>query len=504
MENQQNKVKTARDISSFARAREQMVAKSREAYGDYDYLSGARASRRLRKYSLKEIDEIISSGSLAEQRILSRNYFSLDGLYKRILLYYATLMKGAGLLAPVPAYGKQLSADHIQKRYYNALNYIDKLHLEEFETKVALRALIDGCYYGVIQRLDKNDLVLLDLPARFARSCYKDIYGRDIIEFDVTYFSQITDKEEREEELSLFPSVISKYYRRYAKGRETCSWVKVPSELGVCFSFTEDGAPLFLSTIPATIQYDEAVDTERERDLDEIRKILIQKIPHLQDGSLLFEPEEAVEMHAGTVEMMAGNKNVSVLTTYADVDSIVSKTSSDAVSNNLEKMLQNVYAEASVSAQLFSPTGAQALDNSIRNDMSFMMILMNKIARFVTDLVNGLFGNTNISFKYTILPITYYNQSEFITDSMKLAQSGYSYLLPSIAIGVGQRELLGIKELENEALGLRDKLIPLASSYTESAGNGPGRPTKTTEQKAPSTIQKEESINKQGGVKTDE
>ena len=209
-------------------------------------------------------------------------------------------------------------------------------------------------------------------------------------------------------------------------------------------------------------------------------------------------------MHAGTVEMMAGNKNVSVLTTYADVDSIVSKTSSDAVSNNLEKMLQNVYAEASVSAQLFSPTGAQALDNSIRNDMSFMMILMNKIARFVTDLVNGLFGNTNISFKYTILPITYYNQSEFITDSMKLAQAGYSYLLPSIAIGVGQRELLGIKELENEALGLRDKLIPLASSYTESAGNGPGRPTKTTEQKAPSTIQKEESINKQGGVKTDE
>ena len=143
----------------------------------------------------------------------------------------------------------------------------------------------------------KYDLVLLDLPAQFARSCYKDIYGRDIIEFDVTYFSQITDKEEREEELSLFPSVISKYYRRYAKGRETCSWVKVPSELGVCFSFTEDGAPLFLSTIPATIQYDEAVDTERERDLDEIRKILIQKIPHLQDGSLLFEPEEAVEMH---------------------------------------------------------------------------------------------------------------------------------------------------------------------------------------------------------------
>jgi hypothetical protein len=38
---------------------------------------------------------------------------------------------------------------------------------------------------------------------------------------------------------------------------------------------------MFLSVIPATIQYDDTVDTERERDLDEIRKIIVQKIPHL-------------------------------------------------------------------------------------------------------------------------------------------------------------------------------------------------------------------------------
>ena len=502
MEEQRKEPKIARELSSFTKAREKMVAKSREIYGDYDYLSGSRAARRLRKYSLKEIDEIISSGSLAEQRALSRNYFLMDGLYKRIIIYYATLMKGAGLLTPIAGYGKKLSTDHVQKRYYGALNYLDKLHLEELETKISLRALIDGSYYGVIQKLDKNDFVLLDLPAQYARSSFKDIYGRDIVEFDVTYFSTITDKEARDEELSLFPSVISKYYRKYVNGKVTCSWVKIPADIGVCFSFIEDGCPQFLSVIPAAIQYDESVDTERERDLEEIRKILIQKIPHLQTGELLFEPEEAVEMHAGAVEMTRGNKNLSILTTYADVDSIVSKTSSDAVSNNLEKMLQNVYSEASVSAQLFSPTGAQALDNSIRNDMAFMMILMNKIARFVTELINGLFGNTNITFKYTILPVTYYNQSEFITDSLKLAQSGYSFLLPSAAIGLGQRELLGIKELENEVLVLREKLIPLASSYTESGEAG--RPTKTAEQKAPSTIVKEESINKQGGLKTDE
>ena len=59
MEEQRNEPKTARELSSFTKAREKMVAKSREIYGDYDYLSGSRTARRLRKYSLKEIDEII-------------------------------------------------------------------------------------------------------------------------------------------------------------------------------------------------------------------------------------------------------------------------------------------------------------------------------------------------------------------------------------------------------------------------------------------------------------
>jgi phage shock protein A len=42
--------------------------------------------------------------------------------------------------------------------------------------------------------------------------------------------------------------------------------------------------------------------------------------------------------------MMKGNENVSVLTTYADVDSIISKTSSDDAYENLERMEKNIYS----------------------------------------------------------------------------------------------------------------------------------------------------------------
>jgi len=45
--------------------------------------------------------------------------------------------------------------------------------------------------------------------------------------------------------------------------------------MGFCFSFFDDCRPLFLDIIPASIDYDDAVELNKERDLEEIRKILV-------------------------------------------------------------------------------------------------------------------------------------------------------------------------------------------------------------------------------------
>ena len=63
-----------------------------------------------------------------------------------------------------------------------------------------------------------------------------------------------------------------------------------------------------------------------------------------------------------------------------------------------------------------------------------------------------------------------------------------------------KKELINIKELENEVLGLREILIPLSSSYTQSSDGGAnGAPEKKTEEKSEKTIMNEDSINNQGG-----
>jgi len=485
-----------RDLSAFKRFQSGISSVVPTDWGDAGrYLD----LERTRNYSLKEVEEILNNvSSLQSAQQLSRHFFLKDGFYKKIIIYYATLLTYSGLLIPNPTFGKRLSTPHIAKRYYSALNYLDRLNLEEIMTGMSLKVLVEGAYYGIIQTLDKNNLVIFDLPAAYCRSRFKDFNGNDLVEFSVTYFDQFTDKTEQKEILDSFPKFIANHYKKFKKGKTGNAWIQLPAEVGICFYLTEDCRPLFLNVIPATIQYDDAVDTERERELEEIRKIIVQQIPHLADGSLLFEPDEALEMHKGSVNMMKGNKNISVLTTYANVDAIVSRTSADTVSSSLEKMCQNIYAEAGTSAQIFSPTGTQALSTSILNDISVMMILGNKYARFFSFAINSLFSNSNIYFKYKILPVSLYNRSDYITDTFKLAQSGYSFLVPCVAAGIGQNELTSLKELENDVLELDEILKPLSSSYTQPSGEV-GAPEKKLEEKSEKTIQNEDSLDRQGG-----
>ena len=488
-------------ISSYSKAQQKMIATSDNTYGTLG-TSRARYLERIRDYTPEKIERIITSGSLAEQQALSRNFFYKDGYYKQIIIHYATLLKYAGLLIPNPSLGKKLSTSHISKRYYNALDYVEKMNLPVFLTDCATRALIDGCYYGVIVQLDKQNFSVLDLPSGYCQTRYKDLNGDDLIEFDVSYFNSIVDLTAKEQALASYPKFIRDAYKKWQKQKSSNSWVIIPSDIGICFPFF-DGRPLFLSVIPASLEYDDAIQTERDRDAEEIRKILVQKIPHLQDGRLLFEPDEAAEMHAGAVGMLKGNKNISVLTTYADVDAVVSKTTGESTSKTLEQIEKNIYAQAGVSGQIFSSTGSSTLDASIKNDIALMMYLANKFSRFITNSINRIYGNTNITFKYQILPVSIHNMDKFVDQSFKLSGSGYSYLLPVVALGLSQRDIVNLKELENDVLKLGEKLIPLSSSYTQSSDNSTGRPKLDDSEKAEKTIKNEESLDNQAGGGSD-
>ena len=482
-----------RDLTSFTAAISKMIAKNESSYNLTRY--GRNRHERVKEYTLEEIKNIIDSGSVDAQIILSRNYFERGGFYQRLLMHYATLLKYTGLLIPNPSFGKNLSESYITKKYYNAVSFIDNAKLPKLFTHIAIRVLRDGSYYGVIQEVTDKSISILDLPIFYCRSRFKDKEGNDIIEFNVTYFDTIRDGEYRKKALAAYPKDVVNWYKRWKARKVKSPWCYISTSVGICMSLIDE-RPVFLNIITAELEYEDAKDINKERDLEEIRKILVQHIPHLTDGGLLFEPEEAVEMHKGAVDMMKKNENLSVLTTYADVDAIVSKTANDNSLNSVDKALTNIYAEAGSSSQLFGTDSNLSLSTSITNDMALMMILARKMARLITSIINDKYGNANISFTYKILPVSFYNQKEYVETSLKLANSGYSFLLPALAMDLSQRELSSIKDLENDVLKLKEKLLPLSTSYTET-GNV-GRPAKDAQDKSAKTVANEESLDRGG------
>ena len=474
-----------------------LIAINENSYNDY-YLQWDR-TKPIYRYSKEEVQNIINSGSVLAQKTLSRNYYDGNGVYKQVIMHYATLLKYIGILIPYPIFSQSLQDKAIAKRVNNATDYIEKMNLPENLTRIAKNVLVDGTYYGIIQTLSKNAFALMDLPFDYCRTRFKDEYNNPILEFNVEYFNTIIDLKARNMALNTYPKIITSHYRRWEKSKTLRPWVLVPNDIGVVFNFYNT-RPYFLPIIPSVIQYEQAVENELTREVEEYKKILVQKIPHLNDGTLLFEEVEAQVMHDGAVGMLRKtNPNLAVLTTYGDVEVIQSKTADAAANNALNNMAQNMYSNAGVSGQLFAATGSGTLSDSLDYDTSLMMILGNKFSNFITALINKLYGNSNIRFTYKILPITYHNESKKIEDYLKLASSGYSFLMPALAQGLSQKELVGVKNLENDFLGLLDKLRPLSTSYTQSNKEN-GRPELEEQEKTEVTQKKERSQDNTGNI----
>ena len=90
-----------------------------------------------------------------------------------------------------------------------------------------------------------------------------------------------------------------------------------------------------------------------------------------------------------------------------------------------------------------------------------LIALIISIIFLGTCLVLVLFSNKKVNFKYTILPITHHNAFKYTDNALKLANAGFSFILPAIAMDLSQRDIVNIKELENDVLELSELLIPL-------------------------------------------
>ena len=445
------------------------------------------------------------------QREISEFFFKISGIYRRLCVYMAYLYRYDWIVTPY-VNSTTMKTEKITEGFYKVLNYMDNSNIKDLLSDIALKVVKSGCYYGYIIR-GKEQFTIQELPPKYCRSRYK-IGTRPAIEFNLKYFDDLfRDANQRMRVLKLFPEEFQKGYILYKQGKlvpdfqgDTNGWYLLDVENTIKFNINEDDSPMMLSVIPAIIELDEAKGLDRKKMQQKLLKILIQKMPIDKNGDLVFDVDEARELHNNAVGMLKKTIGVDVLTTFADVAvESVSDDRNATATDDLERVERAVFNEGGVSQMQFNTNGNIALEKSILNDEALMGNLTRQFEQFLNYAINQF--NTSpkkIRYRVQILNTTIYNYKELSKLYKEQMQLGYSKMLAQIALGQSQSSILANAYFENDILDLINVFIPPLMSSTMNAevlqGRGKanvsggddktaGRPEKADDEKSTKTLQ---------------
>ena len=441
-------------------------------------------------------------------RDLSLYYMGVSGIYQRFVEYMSSILTYDWFAYPYMV-EKGVKKTEIEEGMSKVLTFLDNLHLPTALLDISQTVITEGSFYGyMIVNPGKTNGAILELPADYCKSRFK-FNGLPAVEFDVKYFDeQFRDDDLRTSVLKSFPKEFTEHYNLYKAGllkvdlKDRGAWFVCDTDFAMKFSLNDYDTPLFAAVIPTIINLDEAKQLDLKKTMQELLKIVIQKMPLDKNSDLVFDIEESQDMHNAACSMLANATNVDVLTTFADIDvADLDNSSGTATKDPLAKVERGIFNEAGVSQNLFATDGNLSLEKSILNDEAIMFALLDDYQNRLNAIIEVLFEK-KIAFKVSFPHLSIYNNERKQKMYKDMATNGYSKLMPVIASGMSQTEFLSLNEYEEKILKLGDKLIPVLSSNTQSSkdiakqGSGSGEvgaPKKSDDEIAEKTIQNRES-----------
>ena len=483
-------------------------------------------------------------------REISNYFYKTSGIYARLCNYIATMYRYDWYVVP-EVYKEGTKNEEIIKDWHKILTYMDNSYVAKVCAEMALGVVKNGAYYGYLVPTSTGVLVQ-ELPINYCRSRF-NVGNLPAVEFNMKFFDiAFPDTNYRMKVLNLFPDEFKKGYHLYRKNKLQPDGSNYPSNVSnpygrsididaygngwymldpantvkFCFPNGGNGAadlPLFINVIPAILDLDAAQDLDRRKQMQKLLKIVVQKLPLDKNGDLIFDVDEARDIHNNAVEMLRRAVGVDVLTTFADIESIdMSDKNTTATQDDLAKVERAVYNNAGISQHVFNTDGNMALEKSVLNDEGFVRTLLLQFEVFFDRVVQSKSTNKKkYNFRLYMLETTQYNYKELAKLYKEEVQLGYGKMYAQIALGHSQSSIMNTAYFENEVLNLSELMIPplmsstlnmqdlkggsgsSSSSGTQKTGSGSssggstgkaGRPEKPNDQKSEKTIKNKESM----------
>lgn len=481
--------RTVKEVSEYFTKQEQLNETFKATQSMIDALQltdlSKTESRTYQTYSRDILRTYLKSPKAYESQIrnLSRYLYRLCYEYKRICTFYARMICGDAFnIIPLTDITKGVNAKKLLKNYSETLTRWQRMDFQNELTKLLLVAWREDSVYAYVY--DDSD--------QEGGTCFYHILDGDYCRvssvengvfrfaFDFSYFRS------HKTYLDYWDTEFQERFDAYEKD-STLRWQELSPERQVCFKVNSDDAtmdyPPFAALFESIISNIDLQALKTAKDELSAYKLLVARLKPISgsDSPDDFEVDPATALKYYNKFVEALPECVNACLSPVPIEAIEFKDlnttdDTDMISSSLSNLFKRVGGVTLDNDK----TGTTIYEAQIISDMEMAhSTLVPQINRYLNLYFDYIIGDSHALIKYIngVCPYTRRTKRKELLES---AQNGFSKMSIGILDGYTPLEQISLLHLEN-ALGIRDLMIPLSTSYTQSSSstdpiNG-GRPT---------------------------
>ena len=424
-----------------------------------------------------------------EIREVSRYLYRVSSLYKKIVLYYATIPMYYYNVTPAVDFAKSINVNKSIKDYQSFLKRLQGINFQKECIPIITTTIRDGIYCGFVYSNDDNGFFIHTLDPKYYKIRGKNECGQWIVYFDATYFASGNNKEFVDgingDTSGTWDQVFIDGWNDYNDDTTNNRWFMLPPEKTICLIANMDDEfdmplPFFSGIFTSLLDCLDYEQVIADKTTLENYCLLVATIPLIKDSNMVDDfavsmelVQEAQDMIADAVPDLVGFATLPGMElnpiTFKDKNTA---NDTDILSNSVE----NVFNQAGVSRSIISngsSTNSVGLKHSIQNDTSISFIWVDRLQ---SNLQYYFSSNISPDYIFSFHKETWYSKEEYIKELASGATTGVVTAMDYMtALGSTPYEAY-CKILFEEAIGIKLRLTPLSTSYTQSSKNSSGRP----------------------------
>lgn len=384
--------------------------------------------------------------------------------FYRLIQYFAALTDFSYYVSPYRIDPQKANQKTINYNYRKVLNLFSSMNIKTQCSKMLTVCLREDVFYGTAWVSDDN-IVIQQLPSEYCQIASVED-GVPNVTFDFSYFVS------KPHLINFFPREFKEKYDEYKRSGSKKKWLELDSPTSFAVKCNTDtleyAVPPFAGLLREIFDLEDYKLLKLAKTTIDNYAMISMDIPTDDEGHALIEEGKAKEYWSNLDSIVPDE--IGTMATPMKLNKISFERSGANQADTIAEAEQNLFTAAGVSSLLFNneKASSNALLLSIKADQA----LTYGIVKSIGDALNRILHAQPYGkyWKLTFIDCSPVNRKEVGDQYLKAAQYGLpTVMMYAASQGLGQAEFDSMNFLENDVLGLKEKLIPLRSSATQSS-----------------------------------